>query len=71
MDVDAALADLGVRIPDILLPSTDLHAWAVVACDQFTSQPDYWRAGRAAGRRAPAVHAEPDLPRGLPRGARP
>jgi len=43
MDVDAALADLGVRIPDILLPSTDLHAWAVVACDQFTSQPDYWR----------------------------
>lgn len=22
----------------------DLHKWAVIACDQFTSQPDYWQA---------------------------
>ena len=22
---------------------SDLTAWACVACDQFTSQPDYWR----------------------------
>ena len=45
MDLDAALARVGVRVPDILLPrpGTDLHAWAVVACDQFTSQPDYWQ----------------------------
>ena len=30
---------------DILLPreGTDLTRWAVVACDQFTSRPDYWR----------------------------
>jgi len=30
---------------DILLPGpdTDLSAWAVVACDQYTSQPEYWR----------------------------
>ena len=31
---------------DILLPSAergiDLTKWAVVACDQYTSQPDYW-----------------------------
>ena len=28
---------------DILLPkSADMHRWAVIACDQFTSQPDYW-----------------------------
>ena len=30
---------------DILLPdfkNTDPHAWAVVACDQFTSEPEYW-----------------------------
>lgn len=41
----ARLADLGVAIPDILLPrpSVDLHRWAVIACDQFTSQPDYWQ----------------------------
>ena len=31
---------------DILLPAvgTDLTKWAVVACDQFTSQPEYWQA---------------------------
>jgi len=30
---------------DVLLPApgTDLKKWAVVACDQFTSQPDYWK----------------------------
>ena len=35
----------GVHIPEILLPSrdVDLSGWAVIACDQFTSQPDYWR----------------------------
>lgn len=28
---------------DILLPQgVDLTSWAVVACDQYTSQPDYW-----------------------------
>lgn len=30
--------------PDILLPndSIDLTKWSVVACDQFTQQPEYW-----------------------------
>lgn len=34
----------GVHIPDLLLPKagTDLSKWAVVACDQYTSQPEYW-----------------------------
>ena len=28
---------------DILLPkSADMHRWAVIACDQFTSDPVYW-----------------------------
>ncbi len=33
-----------VRVPRVLLPraSVDAHRWAVIACDQFTSQPDYW-----------------------------
>lgn len=36
---------IGVRIPEILLPASevDLKKWAVVACDQYTSQPDYWQ----------------------------
>jgi hypothetical protein len=37
---------VGVQIPQILLPKAgiDHHRWAVIACDQFTSQPDYWRS---------------------------
>ena len=31
------------RNADILLPkNTDMEKWAVVACDQYTSEPDYW-----------------------------
>lgn len=32
------------RAPRILMPKagTDLSKWAVIACDQYTSQPDYW-----------------------------
>jgi len=35
---------IGVKVPEIYLPNTDVD-WnkrAVVACDQYTSQPDYW-----------------------------
>jgi len=33
-----------IFVPEIFLPteSIDLKKWAVVACDQFTSQPSYW-----------------------------
>ena len=36
---------LGIQIPQILLPEPglDLSKWAVIACDQFTSQPEYWQ----------------------------
>jgi len=36
---------VALRIPEILLPNADidLHKWSVVACDQYTSQPDYWQ----------------------------
>jgi len=36
---------LGIQIPQILLPKPglDLTKWAVIACDQFTSQPEYWQ----------------------------
>jgi hypothetical protein len=37
--------DIGVQIPKIYLPEagTDLTSWAVIACDQFTSEPEYWQ----------------------------
>ena len=28
---------------DILLPECEMEKWSVVACDQFTSQPEYWK----------------------------
>ena len=36
--------DIGVQIPQVYLPKTDteLNKWAVIACDQFTSEPEYW-----------------------------
>ena len=36
---------LGIHIPTVLLPekAIDLGKWSVVACDQYTSQKDYWR----------------------------
>lgn len=37
--------DIGVQIPQVYLPKAgiDLTKWAVIACDQFTSQPEYWQ----------------------------
>ena len=28
---------------DVLLPKSDFEKWAVVACDQYTSEPSYWQ----------------------------
>ncbi len=28
---------------NVLLPKTDFEKWAVVACDQYTSEPSYWQ----------------------------
>ncbi len=40
-----SLSQLGVHIPEIMLPekNTDLNKWAVVACDQYTSEHEYWK----------------------------
>jgi hypothetical protein len=37
--------DIGIQIPQVYLPKadTDFKKWAVIACDQFTSEPEYWR----------------------------
>ena len=43
---------------ELLIPREELlENWAVIACDQFTSQPEYWQAVRAqAGGRPSAYH---------------
>jgi hypothetical protein len=39
------LSNLGVNIPKIMLPDLNeaLNSWAVVACDQYTSEREYWK----------------------------
>ena len=36
---------IGVQVPNILLPKagTDMRKWAVIACDQYTSDRRYWQ----------------------------
>ncbi len=36
--------EAGICVPEIMFPAegVDLSKWACVACDQYTSQPDYW-----------------------------
>jgi hypothetical protein len=37
--------DVGIQVGEVLLPNlqVDMKKWAVIACDQFTSQPEYWQ----------------------------
>lgn len=43
--------------PNILLPrkDIDLTKWAVIACDQFTSEPDYWTEVANIANNAPST----------------
>lgn len=36
---------IGLQVPNILLPKegTDMRHWSVIACDQYTSDEDYWQ----------------------------
>ncbi|OQB15957.1 MAG: hypothetical protein BWY15_00083 [Firmicutes bacterium ADurb.Bin193] len=39
----SSFKDVGFRPADILIPKNiDMEKWSVVACDQYTSQPEYW-----------------------------
>jgi len=40
------LSELGITIPEILMPDQkiDLSTWAVIACDQYTSDQAYWNS---------------------------
>lgn len=48
---------VALHVPRILIPNTevDLTRWAVIACDQYTSQPDYWEGVDAFVDGAPST----------------
>jgi hypothetical protein len=51
------ISDIGIQVPRVYLPrpGTDLTKWAVIACDQFTSQPEYWKQVEAIVGDAPST----------------
>lgn len=50
--------DIGISIPKLLLPkpSIDYSKWAVIACDQFTSEPEYWEEVKEIVGDAPSTY---------------
>ncbi|CAK9004228.1 unnamed protein product [Durusdinium trenchii] len=49
--------DLGLKVPRVLLPrqGLDFTKWCVIACDQYTSQPEYWKAVKDIVKDAPST----------------
>ena len=50
-------AAIGLSIPFILLPKPgiDMSKWAVIACDQYTSAPEYWEKVSATVGKSPST----------------
>ena len=48
---------VGIRPARILLPAPSVprETWACIACDQYTSEPDYWQKAFAAAGSAPSA----------------
>lgn len=53
-----SIDSIGVQIPEIVLPKagTDMQKWSVIACDQFTSQPEYWNKVQEIVGDAPSTY---------------
>jgi hypothetical protein len=49
---------VGVQVPNILLPKpgVSLEKWAVIACDQFSSEPEYWAEVKRITSSAPSTY---------------
>ncbi len=54
-DLKKALLELGVKAPEILLPRDKTSLWPVVACDQYTSEPEYWHRVENCVKDAPSA----------------
>ena len=57
--ISNAAPTVGFRLPRLVLPrrGVDLAKWAVIACDQYTSEPEYWqRVAQAVGDAPSTLH---------------
>ncbi len=50
--------DIGLAVPRILMPTPDIdmNTWAVIACDQYTSEPEYWKEVEEYVSSAPSTY---------------
>ncbi len=57
MDYLEKFAKLGVKIPNIVLPKEgiDYSKYAVLACDQYAAQPEYWERVKNCVGKAPST----------------
>lgn len=57
MTNEARLKKLGIAVPEILIPgaATVPEKWAVIACDQFSSERSYWEETRRLVGTAPST----------------
>jgi hypothetical protein len=56
MNTEKRLEQLGIEIPEILLPlGVDLRQWAVIACDQFTQDRAYWEKVKEETANSPST----------------
>ncbi len=55
--LNSKLEHLGIKVPSILLPKkgTDLSLWSIVACDQHTSDNNYWERVEQRVGKAPST----------------
>ncbi len=55
--LEEKLAAVGVKVPEIYLPAagTDWGKWAVVACDQYSSEREYWEGVKACVGSSPST----------------
>lgn len=59
MNYTETLKKYALAVPEVLLPKNkkDLSRWAVIACDQFTQDRDYWRrVAEYAGNEPTTLH---------------
>ncbi|MHB8962722.1 MAG: DUF1015 domain-containing protein [Saccharofermentanales bacterium] len=60
LDYASLSVELGICIPEIFLPAadSDMGNWPVIACDQYTSSPEYWSmvSDRVAASASPSAY---------------
>ncbi len=57
MNADTLFAETALKVPEILIPgrTCNLKKWAVIACDQYTQDSDYWKRVEEFTRGSPST----------------